>query len=182
MPTIELDQIRLRTIHVTDAKDMFEYGRNPNVTRFLTWGPYSIEEEALETIKSVFYPRYKEKLPIGYAIVDVNTSKMIGTIDFHSRIKKENGAEIGFALHEDYWNKGIMSKCLKKMVEIGFDHLKYDFIRIKHLKQNVASQKVIEKAGFRLIKIEHYLFEKRKEVIDDDLLIYIMTKEDYYGN
>jgi [ribosomal protein S5]-alanine N-acetyltransferase len=59
---------------------------------------------------------------------------MIGTIDFHSKIKKENGAEIGFVLHQDYWNQGIMSKCLNTVIDIGFDHLSYDFIKIKHLK------------------------------------------------
>jgi len=182
MPVIDLGDVSLRTIHITDAKDMFEYGKNANVTKYLTWGPYVIEEEALETIKSIFYPRIKDKLPIGYAIIWNKTSKMIGTIDFHSKIKKENGAEVGFALHEDYWNKGIMTRLLKVMIDIGFNHLKYDFIRIKHLKDNVASEKVIKKNGFKLVKVEHYTYEKRKEVIDDDLYIYIMTKEDYYGN
>ena len=182
MPIIEFDHYRLRTIHVTDDKDMFEYGKDPLVTKYLTWGPYLIVEEATQTIKSIFYPRVKDKLPIGYAIVDLETKKMIGTIDFHSKIKKENGAEIGFALHRDYWNKGIMTRCLKEMISIGFNHLKYDFIQIKHLKQNVASQKVISKTGFRLVKVEKYTYEKRKEVIQDDLYIYVMTKEDFYVN
>lgn len=182
MPTIDLGDVSLRTIHITDAKDMFEYGKNPNVTKYLTWGPYVMEEEAKETIKTIFYPRIKEKLPIGYAIIWNKTSKMIGTIDFHSKIKKENGAEIGFALHEDYWSQGIMTRLLKVMLDIGFNHLQYDFIRIKHLKENVASEKVIKKNGFKLYNIERYTYEKRKEVINDDLYIYVMTKEDYHGN
>ena len=182
MPTIDLENVILRTIHISDYKDMYSYGRDPIVTKCLTWGPYVIEEEALDTIKHIFYPRIKEKLPIGYAIVDVKTSKMIGTIDFHSKIKKENGAEIGFVLHKDYWNQGIMSKCLNKMIDIGFNHLGYDFIRIKHLKKNIASQKVIEKTKFKLIDIQFYRYEKQKEVIEDELYVYLLTKEEYYGD
>lgn len=180
MPEIDLGNIKLRTIKITDYKDMFEYGKNPVVTKYLTWGPFDLESEAKASIKKIFYPRLKEGLPVGYAIIDTKTSKMIGTIDFHSKLKKKNGAEIGFVIHQDYWNQGIMTKCLKKMIEIGFDYLDYDFITIKHLKMNAASQKVIIKAGFQLKNIEHYTYEKKKEVIDDDLLIYELLKEDYH--
>ena len=182
MPEVNLGNVVLRTIQLSDYKDMYLYGKNPEVTRYLTWGPYVIEEEAIDTIKHIFFPRIKEKLPIGYAIVDVKTSKMIGTIDFHSKIKKENGAEIGFVLHQDYWNQGIMSACLRAMIDIGFKHLKYDYIKIKHLKDNVASQKVIAKTTFRLIDVQPYRFEKRKAMIEDLIYIYVMTREDYYGN
>jgi len=107
---------------------------------------------------------------------------MIGTIDFHSKIKKDNSVEIGFVLHHDYWNQGIMSRCIKEMIELGFNYLNYDLIRIKHLKKNIASQKVIEKAGFKYKRTEIYSLEKRNGILSDDLLIYEYKKEDYHGS
>ena len=182
MPEIDLGHIRLRTINLHDFKDVFEYGRDQRVTEFLNWGPFILESEAKKTIEKIFYPRIKKGLPIGYAIIDQNNSKMIGTIDFHSKIKKENSVEIGFVLHYDYWNQGIMTLCIKQMIDLGFTYLNYDLIRIKHLKKNIASQKVIEKAGFRYIKTEFYLLEKRNGILSDDLLIYEYKKEDYHGS
>jgi ribosomal-protein-alanine N-acetyltransferase len=182
MPEIDLGHIMLRTINLTDSKDVFEYGSNHRVTEFLNWGPFVHESEARKTIERIFYPRIKKGLPIGYAIISKNNSKMIGTIDFHSKIKKDNSVEIGFVLHQDYWNQGIMSRCIKEMIELGFNYLNYDLIRIKHLKKNIASQKVIEKAGFKYKKTEIYSLEKRNGILSDDLLIYEYKKEDYHGS
>jgi ribosomal-protein-alanine N-acetyltransferase len=182
MPKIDLGDVMLRTIHTRDTKDLFEYGSDPRVTKHLNWGPFIMEVEARKSITKIFYPRIKDGLPIGYAIIDKKTSKMIGTIDFHSKIKEVNGAEIGFALHYDYWNKGIMTKCLKTMIDIGFNHLNYDFIKIAHLKMNESSQKVINKVGFKYVRTEPYEIEKRTEILKDDLLIYEFKKEDYHGS
>lgn len=182
MPTIDVNGYQLRTIKISDYLDMYAYGKKENVTKFLTWGPFDIEEEAKKSIKDIFYPRLKQGLPIGYAIVDQKNNKMIGTIDFHTKIKHKNGAEIGFVIDDEYWNQGIMTKCLCEMIKVGFDYLDYDVIHIKHLKENIASQKVIKKCGFKWIKSEPYLYEKKKNVIQDELIIYEMTKEDYYVN
>ena len=178
MPIIDLGDYMFRTIKKSDAKDMFEYGKDPEVTKYLTWGPFSILDEAKKSIKLIFLPRVKNQLPIGYAIVEKKTSKMIGTIDFHTRVKGVNGAEIGYVIHKDYWNKGIMTLALKKMIQVGFFHLNYDLIKIKHLASNKASQKVIQKAGFKLICEEPYTYEKQKNVIKDQVLIYELHKED----
>ena len=180
MPVIYFNDYMLRTITKKDAKDMFSYGSDPDVTQYLNWGPFSILEEAKQTIKFIFLPRIKEELPVGYAIVDVKSNKMIGTIDFHSKIKGVNGCEIGYVLHKDYWNKGIMTEALKRVVKIGFDYLNYDLLRIKHVKNNIASRHVILKAGFKFKAETPYLYEKQKMVIKDELLIYELLKEDYH--
>lgn len=182
MPEVYFDDFCLRTIKKSDAKDMYEYGKDKEVTRYLNWGPFILPSEAKKSIMTIFYPRLKEGLPKGYAIIDTRTSKMIGTIDFHSKIKGVNGAEIGFVIHKDYWNKGIMTKALDRIVQIGFDYLGYDLIKIKHLKENIASQKVILKVGFKYIRSEKYILEKKDYVLKDDLLIYELSREDYHVN
>lgn len=182
MPVIMMEDIMLRTITKKDARDMFDYGRNHEVVRYLSWGPLGTPREAKLSILKIFYPRIKQGLPIGYAIVDVKTSKMIGTIDFHSKIKDEHGAEIGFVLHQDYWNRGIMTRALKTMIDIGFKYLGYDYLRIRHLGSNIASQKVIAKTPFTLKNVEPFVLEKSTRVIADDMYTYEITKEDYHGS
>lgn len=180
MPTIIFQDIMLRTIKITDANDMFEYGKDPVVTKFLTWGPFTDLREAKDSIIEIFFPRLKQGLPIGYAIIDTKHQKMIGTIDFHT--KQSDGAEIGYVLHKDYWNQGIMSWALQLMIKLGFEHLHYDKIYIKHVKSNIASQKVIEKSIFKKIKVEPIMIKKWHGSIVDDLYMYEVTKENYYGN
>lgn len=182
MPSVIFGDYMLRTITKHDYLDMYEYGKDDEVTKYLTWGPYQHPKEAKKTIKTIFYPRIKQGLPRGYAIVDLKLNKMIGTIDFHSKKKDENGAEIGYVIHKDYWNQGIMSQALREMIKVGFEHLNYDIIHIKHIKRNVASQKVIEKNQFQKVKTEPFVIEKHKDFIEDELIIYELTKEKYYAN
>lgn len=182
MPEVYLTRVKLRTIEKKDYLDMYDYGKSHEVTRFLTWGPFTDEKQALYAIKHIFFPRLKEGLPRGYAIIDLKTDKMIGTIDFHSKIKGENGAEIGFALHKDYWNLGIMTEALNKLIDIGFSYLGYDFIKIRHLKGNIASEKVIKKTPFERIFEAPYTLEKAIGIYPDVMVHYMITKEKYYGS
>ena len=182
MPTITFDDIMLRTIKKSDYKDLYEYGKDKEVTQYLSWGPMTHPLEAKRSIKEIFYPRIKYGLPRGYAIVDVKSNKMIGTIDFHSKKPHENIAELGYVIHKDYWHQGIMTKAVSHIIQIGFEYLKYDKIIVKHLSQNIGSKKVILNNGFTYIKKEPFVLEKPTHVTTDDMLIYQITKEQYYGN
>jgi RimJ/RimL family protein N-acetyltransferase len=73
-----------------------------------------------------------------------------------------------------------MTQAVKEIIDLGFNYLKYDKIIIKHLSKNVGSKRVIEKSGFKYIKKEAYTLKKRNTVIQDDMLIYEITKEDYH--
>ncbi len=179
MPIITFDHIMLRTIKKSDYKDMFIYGKDEETTKYLSWGPFVDPIEAKFSITKIFYPRLKQGLPIGYAIVDTTKNQMIGTIDFHTKPMNRNYAEIGYVIHKDYWGQGIMTKAVKALVKIGFEHLNYDKIIVKHISQNIGSKKVILKSGFNFVKKEPYILEKRYYVISDDLLTYEMTKEQY---
>ncbi|BCR35977.1 GNAT family N-acetyltransferase [Mariniplasma anaerobium] len=182
MPKVLFGEYMLRTLKTKDYRDLFEYGKDPEVTKFLNWGPMVLSIEAKRSIKEIFYPRVKNGLPVGYAIIDINKNKMIGTVDFHSVISDQNTAEIGYVIHKDYWGKGIMTQAVKELIKLGFTYLNYDKIIIKHLSKNIGSQRVIEKSGFKYIKKEPYTLKKINSIIEDDMLIYEITKEDYHGS
>lgn len=182
MPVITFDHFQLRTIVKKDYKDMFDYGKDEEVTSFLSWGPFTSPVEAKQAIKTIFYPRIRKSLPRGYAIIDLEKHKMIGTIDFHTKPKDKNGAEVGYVIAKPYWGQGVMTKALSHLIDVGFNHLGYDVIYIRHLSRNIASQKVILKNKFKLIKSELTTLEKKHELITDFMLTYELTKEKYHAN
>jgi ribosomal-protein-alanine N-acetyltransferase len=181
MPNIVFGDYMLRTINISDYMDLFDYGKNKDVVRFLSWGPMSDPKEAKDAIKYIFYPRIKKGLPKGYAIIDLVNQKMIGTIDYHSKIEHKNGAEIGFVLHPDYWNKGIMTEALKILIDIGFLHLNYDIIKIRHIVKNIASQMVISKTPFKYVGKEPFEIKRKNTSLIEvtEVFCYELTKEDY---
>jgi [ribosomal protein S5]-alanine N-acetyltransferase len=181
MPEIQIGDYRLRNVKKSDYVDMFDYGSDPLVTRYLNWGPFTHENEAKRSISGIFMARPAKGLPIGYAIVDTLNGKMIGTIDFHSPDRRQQVVEIGFVLNRAYWNKGIMTNALKAIIPIGFHHLGYQRLKIRHLIHNVQSQRVIEKAGFTYVSTEAMIIEKNDGIRQEMLRVYTLDKEDYHG-
>lgn len=59
-------------------------------------------------------------------------------------------AEIGYWLGEPYWGKGIATKAVKLITEYGFNKLGLVRIYSGVFDYNKASQRVLEKAGFKL--------------------------------
>lgn len=57
-------------------------------------------------------------------------------------------AELGYWLAEKYWNKGIMTSAIKKMVDHGFKTFDINCIFATPFVKNTASQKVLKKVGF----------------------------------
>lgn len=70
-----MEKIILRTINLNDVDDLFEYGQDDNVTKYVYSGPYKTKIVALNTIKVLFLNQQYQ-----YVIVDNEINKMIGTV------------------------------------------------------------------------------------------------------
>lgn len=177
-PIIYFDNYMLRDVELKDAKDMFEYGKDLETVKFLSWGPYSDVTEAYGSIREFFLKRPERGLPIGYAIVDLKNDKMIGTIDFHTMIS-EGVVEVGFCLNKAYWNKGIMSKSLQKILEVGFYYHGFNKIIIGHANENLQSMRVIEKNNFIFEYEDHKKYYNRFTGLNEPSKWYYLTKETF---
>lgn len=165
LPDLNLGRYYLRTLCEADCFDYYEIGRDLETVKFLNWGPFINVNEAVYAIKEFFLTRPNNGLPIGYAIIDkYNNHKMIGVIDFHTYYNNTNTAEIGYILNRNYWNMGIMKKCLKEVTKIGFNHLMLNKIIVGHTIENEASRHVILKCGF------HYDYQTITKIKDEDKL------------
>ena len=98
--------------------------------------------------------------------------KLIGSISVE---KKDDDAEIGYMLHNDYSNKGIGTEAVKQICPIAFKVLSLEQITANVFQPNIASIRVLLKNGFK------YKSAIPNAVIKDgnvyDLLIYVLTEE-----
>lgn len=175
LPVVKIGRIILREICEYDYLDYYEIGRDLETVKYLNWGPFNNPSEALWIIKEIFYKRPLDGIPKGYAIV--LDGKMIGVIDFHTYYARENTCEIGYILNREYWNLGIMKRCLKKVTEIGFRFLELDKIIVGHTSYNMASKKVILACGYK------YEFQKIANIkgIDDIAYYYAYYRYEFEG-
>lgn len=86
-------------------------------------------------------------------------------------------AEIGYWLGEPFWNRGIMSEAVPAMVNYTFAN--FDIIRVYAgvFDRNLASMRVLEKAGFKKEAIHHQAIFKNGELLDEHLFTIVNTSQ-----
>lgn len=152
----------LRPVRLNDAPALFEFSKDENVVKYLTWEAHQTIDDTIFAIEQIYF----KNTPISYAIVN-SEDIAIGIIDFNILdSKRSRYPEIGYFLNPKYHNLGIMTNAVNKMLEIGFNELGYEFISISHIIGNIASEKVILKTGFKYIKnIDNIVVKNNKETL-----------------
>jgi ribosomal-protein-alanine N-acetyltransferase len=57
--------------------------------------------------------------------------------------------DIGYALAREYWGHGYATEAVRAMIEFGFEHLNLNRIEARAVPANVASTRVMQKAGMK---------------------------------
>ena len=102
----------------------------------------------------------------------VYDGKLIGSISVE---KKDDDAEIGYMLLNEYSNKGIGTEAVRQVCSIAFKILSLEQITANVFQPNIASIRVLLKNGFK------YKGALPNAVIKDgyvyDLLIYVLNEK-----
>ncbi len=140
--------IEIRKWKLSDAADLAAALSNKKIQDNLRDGlpyPYT-EQDGLDYISAMLDA--DENDTFAFAIT-VN-GKVIGSIGaFRQTNIHRQTAEVGYYIAEDYWGKGIMTEAVKQICRYVFNNS--DIIRIfaKPFAYNIASCRVLEKAGFQ---------------------------------
>ncbi|GLJ31453.1 hypothetical protein SUGI_0631270 [Cryptomeria japonica] len=133
----------LRKFQESDLDDFMEWATDEEVYRFSMRETFKSREEAEIYIKkkSVERPWWKAICLEGRVVGAINLKRVIG--DSSCR------AEIGYCLARRWWGKGVAAEAVKLCVSRAFTDIP-GLERIEGLveSENVASQSVLEKAGF----------------------------------
>jgi RimJ/RimL family protein N-acetyltransferase len=162
---------KLRPWSLGDLNSLVKHANNPNIAKFMTDTfphPYSPENG-----KNFIEFATKDN-PIHIFAIEVN-GEAAGGIGIHPQqdIMRKN-AELGYWLAEDYWGNGILTRAIPQIVDFAFKT--YDITRIysRPYSTNLASQRVLEKTGFKLEgRFEKTIF-KNGEYLDE--LVYAVRR------
>ena len=146
IPTIRTERLTLRALRELDAEDMFEYAKDPAVTRHLLWSEHknlAFTKEYLAYVES----RYALGDFYDWAITLTSSGKMIGTCGFTRIDTVNNAAEIGYVLSPAYHHMGIATEAASAVMKFGFETLSLHRIEAKFMEGNNASRAVMERLG-----------------------------------
>lgn len=110
--------------------------------------PYSRNDAIAWIRKNLRFQKSRKPEKINF-VIDIN-GEVAGSVGLSDINRKNRRAELGYWLARKYWNKGIMTKATSFATRFGFKKLKLARIYAFVFIPNKASQKVLEKNGFRL--------------------------------
>ncbi len=170
--SFETERMYLRPFTYKDSQDFFEICSNPDNLRFI-FSSHATREES-----DFLMVHYFMKEPLGvWAIEDKKTRKMIGCIRFEKLDHNRMTTEIGYFMNQAFWGKGLMTECLKTLAFLSFQELGLQNLHVIAHAENIASQRVAQKSGFRLkrqFKGSDRYSRKMRDYVD-----YQLSKGDY---
>jgi RimJ/RimL family protein N-acetyltransferase len=149
MFTLETERLLLRDWKRADWKDVQSYATDPEVSRYMIWGPNSEAQtkEFIETAIDVAYSKPRRGYEL--AIVWKETESIIGGFGLQIMGKESATAMIGYVLHRQHWGRGVVTEAARGMMTFGFTKLNLHRIYATCDTENVGSYRVMEKLGMR---------------------------------
>lgn len=166
--------VTIREWKTDDAKALSKILNNKNIMNNLRDGlpfPYT-EKDALDYIECCL----KADKNTQFCFAITYNGEVAGSIGvFRQQNIHCRTAELGYYTGEEFWNKGIATKAVKQACRYVFENS--DIIRIyaEPFARNVASCKVLEKAGFCCEGILRS--NAVKNGIIEDMKMYSLIKE-----
>ena len=176
VPTLETPRLRLRKLLMTDSQDIYEYSKDPLVAKHVLWDPHRSVAESRSYIRYM-QRKYRTDEAYSWGIELKAEKRIIGTIGFMWIQPENNAAEVGYSLSRMYWNQGIMTEALSKLLEYGFRTLNLNRIEAQHETDNSASGAVMRHCGMRQEGVlRSRIINKGKYV---DMVLYAVLRREY---
>ena len=176
LPVLETEDLVLRKPAMKDAKDIFAYASDPEVSRYVLWEPH---RSIGETRSFIRYLRSLSRsgCPTSWAVTLKETGKVIGTMGFIWYSDVNRSAELGYSFSREYWNHGYATQALKAVVDASFRCLPVNRLEAQHDVRNPASGRVMEKCGLRQEGVLRDRILNKGEFVD--VALYALLRSDW---
>lgn len=141
--TFKTNRLQLRPIELNDAGFMFKnWTQKLTVAKYMTWKPHNKIEQTEQFINACV-EGWKNN-DFTWIIEIKNTSEIIGS--FAAR-QGGHKLDVGYLLLEKYWGKGFMTEVIAAFIQEAFKLEGIQRVGAVCDTQNIASKRVMEKAG-----------------------------------
>ena len=173
---LQTPRLILRRFTMDDAQSMFDLWCNdPQVTRFLSWGPHGTIDNTKRLLKA-WKQRYEDTMFYNWCIEFEGLP--IGGIDLIMRSTKSLRAELGYCLSNRYKGRGIVTEAACAVLTYAFETVGLHKICAKHDVENPASGRIMQKLGMRQ---EGYmkLDAQRLDGTYSDMVLYGILRDEW---
>lgn len=149
MKQLFTNRFYLNKVSVDDAEDMLDLRSDPVVLKYIGREPLKSIEEAKDYIQENLQKIEDGKLWL-WAIRDRTAiHELMGSIALFKIDETHHRCSVGYSLRTKFHRKGVLSECLPVVLDFAFQEAKLHSIQAEIDPENIASEKLLLKMGFK---------------------------------
>lgn len=146
---LETPRVVLREYNLDDVEDCERYTRDPEVCRYMIWGPNGPGETQAFLEQAVRDRRANERKIYEFALVNRRDGRVAGGVGTRITNVEQREGDLGYVLRRDLWGRGIGTEAARAVLDFAFDSLGLHRVWATADPENTASIRVLEKLGMR---------------------------------
>jgi RimJ/RimL family protein N-acetyltransferase len=178
---LETERLVLRQFTEDDVDNLVELDGDPQVMQFINGGRPTPREEIENDVLPAFLGYYERFAGYGFwAAEEKATGRFVGW--FHFRPAKDARAgevELGYRLRKSAWGQGYATEGSLALIEKGFAEFGVERVVAFTMVVNVASRRVMEKAGLRYVRTFHQSWPDYIEGEEQGDVEYALTRSEW---
>ena len=171
------ERLVLRALRADDAQAMFAYRSDPEIMRYQSWEPQSIDDVRafIASVVSLAEP-YAPGTWRQLAITIRATGELIGDCGVHVPENAPEQAEFGITLASAFHGHGYAAETIRALLRLAFDTLGMHRVFGSIDPRNAASLALMRRTGFR--QEAHFVESLRfKGGWADDVVFAMLARE-----
>ncbi|PZS35903.1 MAG: GNAT family N-acetyltransferase [Pseudonocardiales bacterium] len=153
---LETDRLILRKFTTADLEHLVELDRDPEVTTFLTGGVATPRKQVENEVLPRILAEYARAPGWGrWAAIEKSSGAFLGWFSLDPPKDERAGLELGYRLRKAAWGKGYATEGSRALVDRAFSDPPVQRVFAETMAVNLASRRVLEKAGLRYLRTFH---------------------------
>jgi ribosomal-protein-alanine N-acetyltransferase len=152
---VETPRLRLRPMVLADVDDLYAFTSNAELPRMMSWNAHTDRRQTHDWVRGNI-DELAQGTCVAWTIVHGDRPSGCISLDgitWEFRAWRIDRAELGYWLAPPLWGKGLMSEAALAATRWGFETLGLHKITIGCVEGNLASQKIIERLGYRFLAL-----------------------------
>src|ERR1700756_4480310 len=169
---LQTSRLTLRSFAIEDVDAMAVLFANPDFMRF-SLGIFTERKQTVACIEKVIGWN-RAGIPSQFAVLPRGDEAIVGYCGFFHHAEVPGEIEIGYRLHPDYWNRGLMTEAARAVRDHAFADLKLPRVISLIHAENIPSRRVAAKNGMQV--------EKEIMFRGFPTLLYAIIREEWLAN
>lgn len=168
-------------IDKTDLENIHHLHSVPEVDQYNTLGiPSDLEETTEIMMPDILDQNHKKRARFAWKINLKNTHEFIGLAGMFLSNDKYNSASFYYKFYPKFWGHGFATETAKEIIRFGFEVCKLHRVEAGAETENLASIRVLEKAGMQKEGMHRKILPIRGQWKDN--FHFAIVEDDYFKN